>query len=446
MKKFLSTFSIVTIIILTLTGISSCKGKESKTTGTDQQGKKTSSRPEGISKGRALSLRVLQEKAKECMATGTCPQDILQLYGIKRIMGYVIDEKNRDIIVIGKIDDAAPPLYLEDLVIALRNTWMKYAELKGNTYYYTNPGCSIDPDPRVLHELQQRTDQIFNNSDPKRVQKDLSQWHNVCRQPQQVRVLGIPYDSRFGKIMVEADYYMKRLVDGSVTLDIDGFESLTDMTLNIAQQDIENNRPISVPLISLNRFWFYPGENSFLEDKGVIYIKRSDVQLLNEEEFLTKGGTVAGTGRPNPLADKFTHGFSARYAEIAKKEPIFAELEGLFRFVALTRIMKHKDASSEAGLSLDYLLNQHPVNNTLVSHTLPGISNVRGIKHRSETQRGYSELYLWLPSCGGVSIDLDIKDRNIERDKDGGIAGIRETILNTRPSKDALYWDFPAGN
>lgn len=442
MKKFLSTVCILTIIILTSISVSSCKDKESKTTGRDLQVKKTSSKPERISKGRALSLKVLQEKAKDCMTTGSCPQDILQLYGIKRIMGYVIDGKNRDIILIGKIDDTAPALYLEDFVVALRNTWMKYAELKGNTYYYTNPGCSIDPDTGVLNELQQRSDQIFSNSEPKEIQRSLSQWHKICRLPQQVRVLGIPYDSRFGKVMVDADYYMKRLVDGSVTLDINGFESLTDMTLNIIQQDIANERPVSVPLMSLNRFWFYPGENSFLEDKGVIYIKRSDVRLLNEEEFLTKSGEVAGTGRPDPLADKFAQGFSDKYAEIAKKEPVYAELDGLFRFVALARIMKYRDASSEAGLSLDYLLDHYPVKSTPVSRTLPGISSVKEVKHRSETQEGYNVLYLWLPSCGGVSIDISVREGNIERDKSDALSEIRGTILDTRPSKDALFWDF----
>ncbi|MDP3013996.1 MAG: hypothetical protein Q8M92_07130, partial [Candidatus Subteraquimicrobiales bacterium] len=140
MKKLLPTVGIIILIAITLVIIPSCNGKE----------------PKIVEKfeGRAVSLKVLQNKVKDCIAKETCPENILQLCGIKRVMGYVIDEKNRDIILIGNIDDSMPPLYLEDFVIALRNTWMMYAELKGNTYYYSNPGCSIDPDPNVLNNLQ----------------------------------------------------------------------------------------------------------------------------------------------------------------------------------------------------------------------------------------------------------------------------------------------------
>ncbi len=425
-----------------MTVIPSCQSKESKITGRDLQ-ENISVEQEDFTKGRAISLKILQEKVKDCMEKRNCPENIFQLFGLKKVVGYVIDEKNRDLILIGKIDDSMPSLYLEDFVIALRNTWMVYAELRGNTYYYSNPGCSIDPDPRILTELNGISSHIFNISNPEKVQRNLNQWHSVCQQPQQVRVMGIPFDTRFGKVMVEADYYMKRLVDGSVSLDINGFTSLTDMTLDITRKEIEEGKPISVPLSSLNRFWFYPGENSYLEDKGVIYIKKSDVKLLNEEEFLTRGGELVGTGRPNPLAERFAQSFSEKYAEIAKRKPIYTELEGLFRFVALARIMKHRNAVSEAGISLDYLLNQYPVTNTSVSRTLSGISNIKEFKYKSETHGGYSVLYLWLPSCGGVSIDINIKDKDIALDKTKTLFEIKKSILDTRPSPDTLYWDFP---
>lgn len=440
MKKLFSILGIIILIGLSLTTILSCKGKEPKVTGREKESINSESLIKG--QGRAISLKVLQKKVEECMAKRNCSEDILQLNDIKRLTGYVIDEKNRDIILVGKIDDTSPPLYLEDFVIALRNTWLKYTELRGNTYYYSNPGCSIDPDPRVLGTLQQVAGQIFSSSNPDKVQRNLTHWHNICQQPQQVRVLGIPFETRFGKVMVEADYYMKRLVDGSVSLDIDGFTSLTDMTLNIVRKEIEEDKPISVPLSSMNRFWFYPGENSFFEDKGAIYFKKSDVILLTEEEFLTKRGEVAETGRPNPLAKRFADSFSAKYTGIAKIKPIYAELEGLFRFVALAKIMKYKEAISEAVINLDYLLNQYPIDRTPVNHTLPGISNIKEFNRKSETHGGYSVLYLWLPSCGGVSIDIDIKNSSFAMDRSGSIGSMRKSVLDTRPSPDTLYWDF----
>ena len=444
MKRLLSSVWIIILFAVVFMTVLSCEVKEPTTT--DKiKGSQTTEKGKAVIKGngRAISLRVLQEKVKDCISDGTCPENILQLGGIKKITGYVIDKKNRDLILIGNVDDTSPALYLEDFMIALRNTWMKYAELKGNTYYYSNPGCSIDPDASVLKALQQAGDKIFNNPDPADVQKNLNEWHSICGQHQQVQVFGIPHDTRFSEIMVEADYYMKRLVDGSVTLDIEGFTSLTDMALSTIREDIAQGRQISIPLVSLNRFWFYPGKNSFLEDEGVIFINRSDVKLLNEEEFLTKKGEMVGTGRPDPLAQRFAENFSAKYAPIAEQKPIYAELEGLFRFVALARIIKYKKAISEAGINLDYLLNECPIQNIHVNRTLPGISNIKEFTHKSETRGGYSVLYLWLPSCGGVSIDLKITENNISKDGSGRMARMRNAVLSARQSYHSLFWDFP---
>ena len=399
--------------------------------------------PDQRSKGRAVSLKVLQERVKRCMAKRKCPENILELCGLKKICGFVIDEKNRDLILVGKVDTtSSPPLYFEDFVIALRNAWWKYAPLKGNTYYYSAPGCSIDPNPETIQKLQRVGSGILSRSGE--MEKSLQKWHTICGEPQKVRVLGIPFDSHFAKITVHADYYMKRLVNGSVSLGIEGFESLTDMTLNKAKEDVVHNRPISIPLSCLNRFWFFPGENRYVEDRGVVLIKKCQVKLLTEEEFLTKRGEVAGTGRPNPLAQKFSEDFTAKYKQISQRKPIYTELESLFRFVALAKIMKYQDAPSEAGLNLNYLLNRYPVRRTYVNRTLPGLSHVKGFEHRRDYPGGYQIAQLRLPSCGGVSIDIRTSKENFVRDKTGRLRELRQAILKARPSSDGLYWDFPA--
>lgn len=395
------------------------------------------------SKGRAVSLKVLEERVKRCMAKRKCPENILELCGLKKIHGFVIDEKNRDLILVGKVDTTtSPPLYLEDFVIAFRNVWWKYAPLKGNTYYYSAPGCSIDPNPETIQRLQQVGSRILSGAGE--MENTLHKWDTICGEPQTVRVLGTPFDTHFAKITVDADYYMKRLVNGSVSLAIDGFESLTDMTLNNAKEDVIQNRPISMPLSCLNRFWFFPGENRYVEDKGVVLIKRCQVKLLTEEEFLTKRGQVAGTGQANPLAQTFSENFSAKYKEISQKKPIYTELESLFRFVALAKVMRHKDALSEAGVNLDYLLNRYPIRRTYVNRTLPGLSHVKGFEHRRDFPGGYQIAQLSLPSCGGVSIDIRISKANFVRDKTGRLLELRQAVLKARPSLDALYWDFPA--
>ncbi|MGR3303712.1 MAG: DUF1598 domain-containing protein [Candidatus Scalindua sp.] len=421
MKKLLLLLGI--IVLITFVAIHSCSARATK--------------------GRAISLKVLENKLENCMAKGNCPEEILQLCGIKRVLGYIIDKKHNDIILFGKVDDSSPPLHLEDFVIALRNEWLKYATLKGNTYYYSLPGCTIDPNPKVINKLQQIGDRIFSNSEPAEVTRSLEQWHNVCRQPQKVGVFGIPFDSRFSKVMVEADYYMKRLVDGSVTLDIDGFTSLTEIELDIIKEDLSKNRPISIPMQTLNRFEFVAGDCSYVEDEDVIRIKKCQVKLVTEEEFLSRKGKIQGRGRPNPLAKEFADDFTEKYDAIAKIKPIYYELGGLYRFVALAKLMKFKEAPSDAGISLDFLLERFPINYEHVKPTRPGISNVKEFQHKREYPGGYEIFYLWLPSCGGVSIDIIINNSDIVKDNTGSLLELKRNALKARPDPEALYWDFP---
>ena len=221
---------------------------------------------------RAISLRVLQERLEAHGAKGPRPKELLHFAGITRVEGYVVDEVKHDVILFGQVNPTLPPLYLDDFVIALRNATLKYAHLKGNTYYYSDPGCSIDPDPKVMGKLDSLAGKIIQKSYPGGIDKGIEEWHDICRSPQQVRVLGIPFHTHFSKVMVKADYDMKGLVDGCDDLDIPGFDSLSDITLAKAKSYIIQGKPIPIPLSSMNRFWFYPGENLYEEDEGIILI------------------------------------------------------------------------------------------------------------------------------------------------------------------------------
>ena len=110
-----------------------------------------------------------------------------------------------------------------------------YGRQDGDTWYYSHPGCSIDPNPKVLQKLNEISDLISQQTSAKMKEQGIEAWHKVCRSPQQVRIMGIPFDTRFAHVMVQADYDMKKLADGSDTLDIKGFVSSADMTLEQAK-------------------------------------------------------------------------------------------------------------------------------------------------------------------------------------------------------------------
>ena len=76
--------------------------------------------PSDVSGIRALSLKALQQKLKEYHGK-SLPKYISQFCGLNEITGYAVDTVNRDIVLIGKVENSLPPLYLQEFVLAIRN-------------------------------------------------------------------------------------------------------------------------------------------------------------------------------------------------------------------------------------------------------------------------------------------------------------------------------------
>lgn len=390
----------------------------------------------------AFSLKVLQQKLQENPEKTLGQEDVKHLAGITRIHGYVVDEANHDLILYGEVNPDLPLLSLDDFVVALKNAWLKYAELKGNTYYYSDPGCSIDPNPQVMANLGELSKRLHKTADIQEKEQVIQQWRQVCHSPQTVRVLGIPFDNRFAWVMVKADYDMKTMVNGTDFLSVPGFTSLADMRLETVKGDVVAGRPSMVPVSSMNRFWFHPGKNLYKEDQGVVKITQCPVILLTEEEHLTHGGEIIGKGHADPMAQKFAEMFSDHYPEVAKQRPIYQELEALFRFVALAKIMKFKKADQEAGLNLGYLLDRYPVPEVTVNREMPGRSNVKSFRHEKQTDRGCAITMVWFPSCGGVSANISVTPNVFVKDTSGSILKVKTNVITTRPAPEALYWPY----
>ncbi|MEK6280193.1 MAG: DUF1598 domain-containing protein [Acidobacteriota bacterium] len=391
---------------------------------------------------RAVSLQGLQAQLRNCMPQNSCPQELLQFAGIKKIMGVIADEQNHDLIVFGPTDDDRPPLQLEDFVGALRNAWLQYAPLNDNVYQYSSPGCSIDPNPRVMQQLQQVGHSLHTATTSAKITKSLDNWNRVCELPQSVRVLGIPFDTHFAQVLVKADYDMKQLVDGSDPVDIPGLTSMKDMRVEAAENQLAQGQPITLSGPTLNRFWFYPGENVYEEHDGIILIKECPVTLLTEEMYSNRGGQLAGSGGANPLANTYADSLTLLYDKLAEERPIFDELENLFRFVALAQILKARYASP-ANFDLSYLLEGYPVPLTPVAKSLPGRHAIKQIQHREESAGGSSELTLYLPSCGGVDIRLDENSTRFLRSSNAKLPDFKQGVLTGRGTRDTPYWAFP---
>lgn len=389
---------------------------------------------------RALSLHVLQE---QLTAAGKKPaQTLLELGGMTTLLGYILDDENPDILLYGEVDPRTTNrLRTEDFVLALRNAWFRYAELRGNTRYYSYPGCTIDPNPKTISALNKIGDRLHSR-EHEQVQDVLQEWNQTCNNWQEVKVFGLP-PSEFAALLVQCDYDMKRLVDGMDPLNLPGFLSLPDLKVNELKEALSqpgHTKTINFNLSGLNQFWFYPGDNRYEEDEGIIWIKHCPVVLLTQENFLNQtGDRVVADGSIDPFAQKFCDNFTRLYSAIGQLRPDYAKMEALFRFVALSQIFKYKDASQQLEAKLKYLLDDFPAKTVPVSDRLRGRSAVKEFNY---DLGGGTSYHLWLPSCGGVGMDLKVAPTSFYRQ--GRFLKTLQTLLKRlRPPQRTLFWDIP---
>jgi hypothetical protein len=196
--------------------------------------------------------------------------------------------------------------------------------------------------------------------------------------------------------------------------------------------------PAAVPAISMNRYWFYPGEERYVTDEGIVMIESCPIELLAERQFVA---TLGGKGKEvDSTAAEFARNFTTRYREIARQRPVFQELENLFRFVSLARVMRWEDAPTVAGLDLKYLTQEHETPETPVDTTLAGRFNVKRLVYEREEDGIYFTTRKWFTSCGGIAMAIEVKEEDFGPDETGRLGRIRQLVLNSRPSANAVSW------
>lgn len=424
---------------------------------------------------RAVSLNALVAAIK----SGSQTDQAKTLCGITRLRGYLPDADSKDIVLLGIVDPDLPPLHLEDLVVAMRNVWGGYNRVSGHIQYYADPGCSIDPNPAVIAQLRDFQATHPTPTTLEALNARTEDWKKIGSQPQKVRVLGVPFDCRFAKVMVDADYYMKRIVNGSVDLGIDGLHSLSDLDIEATRQQMRAGKSSTGEGGSLSRFWFSPGDSTYEVRGGATLLQTCEVKLLTEKEYLNELGVIADMGRPDPAADLFARGFSEKYDQIAAQRPIYKELKALFGFVAIARLMKDDHMQRTAGSSIAYLLQSYKVPNVPVSRAVNGLTQVRPIDETVDTPRGTARLNVLQSSCGGVS--MSVRPRRIKtvkpyvpaaavpiaaapataasksaptvfashtttkpaKPKASQAKSIKRAVLGSRKSPTAMSWDVP---
>ncbi|MCA9052280.1 MAG: DUF1598 domain-containing protein, partial [Planctomycetaceae bacterium] len=197
-------------------------------------------------------------------------------------------------------------------------------------------GCSIDPKPENLQELKDfvAASQARGPLGAGQTRRWVGQLQDKLGL-QDVTVYGVPADSRVARVIVEADYRMKMIGVGK----LDAGSQIPDYFTILADHPEQASGGIDGL-----RWWLTLRCQEVLNsaDHNAFQIRGSAVKCQSENEFLDDQGRRVQTGDAEPTNRLFAANFTDHYGDLAQREPIFADMEGVFN-LALVAALIHQD-------------------------------------------------------------------------------------------------------
>lgn len=381
--------------------------------------------PEGLNKEaelRKVSLRDLQAAIAASGETDLTklPHHIRYLAGLQRVKYVFVYPEKKDIVLVGPgeawtVDENGvvvgqtsqqPVMNLEDLLSALR-----YASA-------TQPAiisCSIDPTPEGMKRFE-AVNASFQARPPK--PKTAMRMIEDAIGAQEISVQGIDPQSRFARVLVAADYRMKRLAMGFDKSPIRGLPSFLSM---IKSPNIKNMMP---------RWWLEDNYKAIhTDDEGLSFeLRGQGVKAMTEAETLAEDGTRVGTGEVDPLAKKWADNMTKKYASLSRKAPVFAELRNCMDLAVVAALITSEQLPQRAGLNIDTLLDPEAVKipKYIAATKVPTITS-------STKVRGYTAI----TASGGVSLNPWAVAANREKSAEVG----KQRDAATEPAAAAWWWN-----
>lgn len=279
---------------------------------------------------RLISLPRLERAVTERIASGqSVPESMRRLAGLSRIQYVLILPETHDVILAGPAEgwkyaaggravgreSGRLTLELDDLVVLLRTFGQK-----GQNDF----GCSINTRDANLKSLKDYVEQSQAKGPLKPGQ--LTPWLNEMHKRlglQDVVVTGVPATSRVAQVLVEADYRMKLI--GIAKLDggphVPSYFAILPRLGNTQGGALDALR------------WWLTMKYSAIDhspDRSTFEIQGSSVLCQSEHQFVTTQGAHQATGATEPANALFAQNFTQHYAELSKKEPVFADLQNIF--------------------------------------------------------------------------------------------------------------------
>jgi len=340
------------------------------------------------SKLRKVSLRRLDAAIQKALeGGGQLPDTILYLAGLQQIRYVLAYPEKKDIVLVGpgegwRVDQRGnvvgastgrPVMLLDDLLVALRSA------LSPNRAVIT---CSIDPTPEGLARLNRIAKQL-TAADPQGAARMVEEQLG----PQRISFTGVPESSHFARVLVAADYRMKRISMELEPAPIAGLPSFMQL-MRGGRPGMQNMLP---------RWWLAPNYEPLLRDpEGMAWeLRGAAVKALAENDYFNARGVRERVAPADPVSQRWADTFTRRYEDLAQAEPIFARLRNCMDLAIVGAIVASQDLMGKAGCALPMLTD----GGALRSAELPAprqVASKASLVHKARR---------WTIAAGGVEID-----------------------------------------
>ena len=169
-------------------------------------------------------------------------------------------------------------------------------------------------------------------------------------------------------------------------------------------------------------------------DRDAFELRGQAVQVLSENEMLTALGQRVHTGKSEMLNLQFARSFTEHFATLAKKYPVYADLENQFDLALVSALLKSEDLPERMGWHMTCL---GPGGEYQVAVGEPPRTVESVINHRV-----IHEKYVIAGVSGGVRVEPAkyVSAEAIETDTYGKLCSQRTTVPKDLPPS-AWWWD-----
>ena len=143
---------------------------------------------------------------------------------------------------------------------------------------------------------------------------------------------------------------------------------------------------------------------------------------------------AAATGKSNKASDLFTKAFTAKYAELASRVPVFAELRNCIDLAIVAAFIHQQDWYAKAGWQAVTFNDEGALSADTYNAPLQVETVCTAVWKGSQ---------LMTPVGGGVTIHPQqaLQTQNVLPDEDGKISELRESVNLKDLPADRWWWD-----